>query len=106
MSDEYGDYAGDEQHTIRLMMQTCFNCDDEWTEKCADKEHEPLLSSATSNGRCAAPVTARASRACTSAASHRSSCGRTPSSLEEYLSGGCGPALPGVRGTDDGAGDP
>lgn len=66
MSDEYGDYAGDDQNTIRLMMEQCFNCDDEWTdvpirdwvvndsgqwsttgpiirEPCEDRGHERLL---------------------------------------------------------------
>lgn len=43
ISDEFGDYAGDDQDIIRMMMQTCFNCADEWTEPCEERGHERLL---------------------------------------------------------------
>jgi hypothetical protein len=60
-SDEFGDYAGEEQKTIRSMMEHCVNCDDEWAEEdvacppewriedrksCRDLGHEKLLTEA------------------------------------------------------------
>lgn len=59
MSDEFGDYAGDEQNTIRMLMETCVHCEAElsfdddagWVSRykpdtCAavGYEHEPILS--------------------------------------------------------------